>query len=67
MLLLTRTIYLVSENISYLGPKRGDIIPQKLKEASSMDSFKKLVNQKMNTGKLPMQAVLSYISGVEFL
>ena len=39
---LTRTVYHGSENISYLGPTKWDILPASYKEAVSLNIFKKL-------------------------
>ena len=44
---LMRTIYQGSESISYLVPKIWDINPEKLKETSSVDSFKKSVRKRI--------------------
>ena len=44
-LLFTRTVYHGTESISYLGPKILDIVPIELKNAQSLNSFKKFIRK----------------------
>ena len=39
----TRTVYYGSESISYLGPKIWNILPDEIKQQTSLNSFKKSV------------------------
>ena len=63
---LIRTIYHGDESISVLGPKIWDNIPEKLKEANSIDNFKKSV-RKLITENSPCRLWRLYISGVGLL
>ena len=40
-----RTVYHGTESISYLGPRIWDIVPIKLKNAQSLNSFKKSIRK----------------------
>ena len=63
---LTRTVHHGRESISYLGPTIWDILPTLLKEAVSLNSFKKLI-KKWVPQACPCRLCKNYITGVGFV
>ena len=61
-----RTVYHGSESISFLGPKIWNILPAKIKQPASLNSFK---NQLQNRRHKVVHADCAevYINGVSFL
>ena len=60
-----KSVYHGSESISYLGPKIWEIVPAKIKETDSLNSFKKEI-RKWVRQKCPCRLCKQYISGVGF-
>ena len=65
-LAFARTVYHGTESISYLGPRIQDIVPIKLKNAQSLNSFKKSV-RKWIPNNSPCKLCKRYVEGVGFL
>jgi len=61
-----RTVFHGTESISYLGPKIWDIVPSELKEAQSLNSFKKSI-KKWTPDTCPCRLCKRYVSGVGFM
>ena len=58
------TVYHGNESISFLGPKIWNILPNKIKQQTSLNSFKKSV-KKMEATRLSIQTA-KFISMVSF-
>ena len=63
---LSRTLYPWNEIISYLGPKIWDILPTSIKEALSLNGFKKLI-KKWVPQACPCRLCKNYITAVGFV
>ena len=61
-----RTVYHSTESISYLGPKVWDIVPTELKNAQSLNSFKRSIRRWM-PNNCPCRLCKRYVDGVSFL
>ena len=61
-----RAVYHGTESISYLGPKIWDIVPIELKNAQSLNSFKKSI-RKWIPNNCPCRLSKRYVDGVGFL
>ena len=61
-----RTVYHSTESISYLGPKIWDIVPTELKNAQSLNSFKKSI-RKWIPNNCHCRLCKRYVDGVGFL
>ena len=61
-----RTVYRGSESISFLGPKIWNILPDEIKQQTSLNSFKKSVKEWKPHG-CPCRLYKVYIDGVGFL
>ena len=61
-----RTVYHGTESISYLGPKIWDIVPTELKNAQSLNSFKKPI-KKWIPNNCHCRLCKRYVDGVGFL
>ena len=61
-----RTVYHGSESISFLGPKIWNILPDEIKQKTSLNSFKKSV-KKWKPQDCPCRLCKVYINGVGFL
>ena len=61
-----RTVYHGTESMSYLGPKIWDIVPIELKNAQSLNSFKKSI-RKWIPNNCPCRLSKRYVDGVGFL
>ena len=60
-----KSVYHVSESISYLGPKIWEIVPVKIKETNSLNSLK-IEIRKWVLQSCPCRLCKQYISGVGF-
>ena len=60
-----KSVYHVSESISYLGTKNWKIVPAKRKETNSLNSFK-IEIRKWLPQSCPCRLCKQYISGVGF-
>ena len=60
-----KSVYHGSESISYLGPKIWEIVPAKIKETNSLNSFK-IEIRKWLPQSCPCRLCKQYISGVDF-
>ena len=60
-----KSVYHGSESISYLGPKIWEIVPAKIKETNSLNSFK-IEIRKWLPQSCPCRLCKQYISGVGF-
>ena len=60
-----RTVYHAYESISYLGPKIRNIVPIKLKNAQSLNSFKKSI-RKWIPNNCPCRLCTRYVNGEDF-
>ena len=60
-----KSVYHGSESISYLGPKIWEIVPAKIKETNSLNSFK-IEIRKWVPQSCPCRLCKQYISGVSF-
>ena len=60
------TVYHGTDSISYLGPKIWDIVPAKMKNAISLNSFKTQI-KKWLPFNCPCRICLPYINSVGFL
>ena len=60
-----KSVYHGSESISYLGPKIWEIVPAKIKETNSLNSFK-IEIRKWVPQSCPCRLCKQYISGVGF-
>ena len=65
-LTFARTNYHGTENISYFGPKTWDIVPIELKNAQSLNSFKKSV-RKWIRNNYPCRLCKRFVDGAGFL
>ena len=65
-ILFVRTVYHGTESISYLGPKIWDIVPAKMKNVISLNSFKAQI-KKWLPFNYPCRLCKSYINAVDFL
>ena len=61
-----RTVYHGSESISFLGPKIWNILPDEIKQQTSLNSFKKSV-KKWKPQDCPCRLCKVYVNGVGFL
>ena len=61
-----RTVYHGSESISYLGPKIWNILPDRLKNANSLDTFKS-ETKKWKPENCPCQLYKSYLQNIGFI
>ena len=60
-------VYHDSENLSYLGPKVWDIVPERfLKKTKSLNSFKESI-KKWKPLNCPYNLCKTYVSGVRFI
>ena len=60
-----KSVYHGSESISYLGPKIWEIVPAKINETNSLNSFK-IEIRKWVPQSCPCRLFKQYISGVGF-
>ena len=60
------TVYHGSESISFLGPKIWNILPDEIKQQTSLNSFKKSV-KKWKPQDCPCRLCKVYVNGVGFL
>ena len=60
------TVYHGSESISFLGPKIWNILPDEIKQQTSLNSFKKSV-KKWKPQDCPYRLCKVYVNGVSFL
>ena len=60
-----KSVYHGSESISYLGPKIWEIVPAKIKETNSLNSFK-IEIRKWLPQSCPCRLCKQYINGVGF-
>ena len=60
-----KSVYHGSESISYLGPKIWQIVPAKIKETNSLNSFKTEI-RKWVPQSCPCRLCKQYISGIGF-
>ena len=60
-----KSVYHGSESISYLGPKIWEIVPAKIKETNSLNSFK-IEIRKWVPQSCPYRLCKQYISGAGF-
>ena len=60
-----KSVYHSSESNSYLGPKIWEIVPTKIKETNSLNSFKTEI-RKWVPQSCPFRLFKQYISGVGF-
>ena len=61
-----RTVYHGSESISYLGPKIWNILPDRLKNANSLETFKSEI-KKWKPENCPCQLCKSYLQNIGFI
>ena len=61
-----RTVYYGSESTSCLGPKVWDIVPNEIKQAKSLNSFKEAI-KKWRPQNCPCRLCKVYLNGVGFL
>ena len=61
-----RTVYHGSENISFLGPKIWNILPDEIKQQTSLNSLKKSL-KKWKPQDCPCRLCKVYVNGVGFL
>ena len=65
-ILSIQTVYHGSESISFLGPKIWNILPDKIKQQTSLNSFQKSI-KKWKQQDFPCRLCKVYINGVGFL
>ena len=65
-ILAIRTVYQGSESISYLGPKIWNILPDRLKNANSLETFK-LEIKKWKPENCPCRLCKSYLQNTGFI
>ena len=61
-----RTVYHGSESISYLGPKIWNILPDRLKNANSLETFKSEI-KKWKPENCPCRLCKSYLQNIGFI
>ena len=61
-----RTVYHGSESISYLGPKIWNILPDRLKNANSLETFKPEI-KKWKPENCPCRLCKSYLQNIGFI
>ena len=61
-----RTVYHGSESISYLDPKIWNILPDRLKNANSLESFKSEI-KKWKPENCPRRHCKSYLRNIRFI
>ena len=61
-----RTVYHGSESISYLGPKVWNILPDRLKNANSLETFKSEI-KKWKPENCPCRLCKTYLQNIGFI